>query len=270
MFEQHWIEYHKAVCSIVFYGKSNVKLLSLTGFVYKDYIITDDQIYNQKNYRYVKITFYQEDGYKAFRKIEYDISELSSRLPDKKDMENLGFTYIRMAEEELNGTGRLEFCNNCQHNIGRSALTISYRWDLGSIGIKAAHISSNFLNDRGHAYLEFDGNIRMGMSGSPLIDFTSGKVLGIVANKEQQVIKSYREILKTTEQNLQVLMDVKERWTIEGVDPIQVLIINQKQIRHLSKEVFTNFAIKSGYALDSAVAKDFFDNLGEADHESEF
>ena len=267
MYQKHWQDCHKAVCSIIFYGKTGSKLLGVTGFRVGNRVVTDDLIYSLQDAIQVKIRFYEEDGNKVFKEIILSYNEFQAILPERSDFENMGFAYFSLPQEILAGTTSLELCNKCNSVIGKEAFTISYQYDQNGLAMKSALVSSNFFNDRGLSYIQFDGTVRPGTSGSPLIDFDEGKVIGIVANKELHIVKTYREILKNVDNNLSILEKVKGKWFIEDVDPIQVLIVNQNQIKHLSKEFFSNFAVKAGYALEVNHLREQLENYSDSDIE---
>ncbi len=269
MYRKIWKEYHRGVCSINFYGKSNSKIMGITGFRLGNRIITDDQIYNQPDTSEVKIRFYEEDGIKIFKEILFSHTELMNLLPPKDEFERLGFAFFNLDNEQLRGTVSLELCQNCSAQIGNESLTISYQYDQNNIALNAALISSNVLNERGLSFIQFDGTIKPGTSGSPLMDLESGKVLGIVANKELQIVKSYREIIKNIDTNLEVLEKVEDKWFIDDVDPVQVLIVNQLQLKHLAREFFSNFALKAGYALEVNHLREYLESFSEIDIDRE-
>ncbi|MFW5820109.1 MAG: hypothetical protein ACOCWA_02375 [Bacteroidota bacterium] len=263
MYQKHWEKTHKAVCSIHFYGKTNSKVLGLTGFRVEDLMVTSDEVYAISGYNEVKISFYENDGVRIFREFSFSKKEFESLLPPKSHFENIGIVFFSLDNNLLEGTSALEICHNCYSPIGKDAFTISYQPEQHNIGLNSAIISSNYINARGLNFLQFDGTVRSGAGGSPLIDNKSGKILGIVTNKEHKIFHTYRELLKTVDKNLKVLEKVKDKWFIEEVDPVQVLIVNQNQIKHLSKEIFSNFSVASGYALDVSHLKEQRENISE-------
>ena len=265
MYQNHWEKCHKAVCSINFYGKTNSRILGLSGFRVGDMIITDDEIYSMSDFSEIRIIFYEEDGMRTFREIKYSSEEFISILPPKSQFEALGVAYFIPDKDLLKGTSEFDLCTRCHSPIGKDAFTISYQPEQNNIALNSALISSNYINGRGHSYIQFDGTVRSGAAGGPLVDSVSGKVLGIVSNKELKIFKTYKELLKTVDNNLKMLEKVKDKWFIDEVDPVQVLIVNQNQIKHLSKEIFSNFAVKSGYALDVNHLKEQLEATSEVD-----
>ncbi|MBE0652609.1 MAG: trypsin-like peptidase domain-containing protein, partial [Bacteroidales bacterium] len=217
----------------------------------------------------VKIRFYGEDGNKVFRETVFSHENFLTMIPSRADFDNLGFAYFVPDKEVLEGTTSLELCSSCNSVIGKEALTISYQYDQNNMALRSAMVSSNYITDRGLTYIQFDGIVRPGTSGSPLLEIESGKVIGILISKELQIVKTYREILKNVDNNLAILEKVTGKWFIEDVDPIQVLIVNQYQIKHLTKEFFSNFAIKAGYALDVNHLREQLEGYSEIDLDRE-
>lgn len=265
MYQNHWERFHRAVCSINFYGKTNSKILGISGFRSGNLIITDDLIYDQPDIAEVKIRFYEEDGVKIFKEIKLSAEEFRKILLPKSSFDRTGIAFFSLDDESLEGTAEFDLCASCNAPIGQEALTISYQMDYNNIALKSALISSNYINGRGYSFIQFDGTVRPGTTGAPLIDHKSGKVIGIISNKELKIVKIYQELLKTVDKNLKILEKVKDKFYIEEVDPVQVLIVNQNQIKHLSREIFTNFAVKNGYALDVNHLREHLENLSEAD-----
>ena len=65
--------------------------------------------------------------------------------------------------------------------------------------------------------------------------------------------------------NLQVLREFEGRYQLYEIDPIQVLIASQNQIRHISKEFFQNATVKMGLALEIEHVIEYIDGGGSLD-----
>ncbi len=262
-----WEGYHKAVCSINFFGSSGCKIFGISGFKHANKIITDDYAYNLKEVKEIVIHFYEKDGNKVFREIKYDSNEFKRLLPDKKQFSRFGFSYIRVGKKKLAGLPELEFCRKCEPTIGLKAVSIAYHFDTNNLSLKPALISSYVTRREGVDFIQYDGMVMPGSSGAPLLDLSNGKVIGILANKELHVVKVYREMQKTADNNLDILEKVKGKWTFDDVDPIQVMIVNQNQMKHMAKEFFGSFAIRSGYAIQINYIKEMLEADSELDFE---
>ncbi len=250
MFRQLWQNSYKSVCSINFFSSSNIEVLGVTGFKVSNQIITDDAIYSVKDASEVFIRFYKEDGITINESVSLAYCDFLSLLPSRNDFGHLGFAIIPADFEEFNGINGLALCCSCSSQIGMSIIVIGYQSEHKNLSLKTGFISSNCFNDKGLSLIQYDGTIKAGNSGAPLIDAECGNVLGVVMNKELSISKSYRELNKIIDSNLEVLKEFEGKLRLYEIDPIQVLVANQNQIKHISKEFFMNATVKMGLALE--------------------
>jgi hypothetical protein len=267
MFRQFWQKSYKSVCSIQFYTHSNIEVLGVTGFKVSGSIITDDAIYSVRDASEVAIRFYMEDGITIRSEKLLPYKDLISMLPPKDDFGHLGFTIIPDDFREFRETEGLLLCSACSNQIGRSVCVIGYQSEHKNLSLKTGFISSSHINDKGLSFIQYDGTIKAGNSGAPLIDAECGNVLGVVMNKELPISKSYRELHKIIDSNLLVLKEFEGRLKLYDIDPIQVLLANQNQIKHISKEFFMNATVKMGLALEINHLLEYIDGGGTIDSE---
>ncbi len=267
MYEKIWKKYQKAVCSINFYGSSGCKLFGVSGFKHGNRIVSDDQIHNLKEVKEVIIQFYENDGHKVFREIKFDKLEFKSILPDNKQFPKLGLSYINLEKEKLEGLPDLEFCGKCEPTIGMEAVTIGYQFDTNNLALKTALVSSYNVSENGYDYIQYEGMVKPGSSGAPLLNLKTGKVIGVIANKELQIVKAYNEMRKIADNNLEILEKVKGKWTYDDIDPVQVMIVSQNQMKHMAREFFSNFVVEAGYALEIHYLKEMLETDSELDFE---
>lgn len=263
MYRNLWEQNHRSVCSIKMVGNSGGKLFGVSGFRAGDYIITDTVVYNTKDVQTVHICFFQNDGLTTFREIVFELEDFMNLLPSRSETEKVGATFFKLNSEQLKDIPKLELCSRCNSKIGLETAIIGYQFTHDNLGIKSCMISAYTSDDNGLSYIQYDGNSRIGESGSPLLDLETGQVLGIVAQRKQRIAKVYTEIQRIADNNLEILKKLKGKWTFEDIDPVQVMQVSQNQIKHLSKEFFNNFAVRIGYALEINNLRDMFDTYGE-------
>ena len=269
MFRQLWLNSFKAVCSINFYSSSNIEILGVTGFKVGDQIITDDIVFSVKEANHVSILFYKEDGLAISSSKSFDYNEFLSLLPTKNEFGHLGFAIIPGDFKEFSDITGLTFCRTCQSQIGQSVYVIGYQEEYKNIALKTGFVSSNHVNDKGLSFIQYDGTIKPGNSGAPLIDAEQGTVLGVVMNKELAISKSHRELTKIIDSNLKVLKEVEGKMKLYDVDPFQVLIASQNQIKHISREFFLNATVKMGLALEMNHIIEYLDGGSIVDFDTE-
>ena len=260
-----WDKNFASVCSISFYGSNGAKIHALTGFKIKDHIVTDDHIYNLQDAKEVKIVFYKEDGVSKKFVIQSTVREFLNNLPRKGDFDMLGFSLIPATQPELNTIPSLSLCRSCNNLIGKSVCSIGYQSENNNLSLKTGIISSYTTDDKGNSYIQFDGTVKSGNSGAPLIKHGTGNVVGIIRIKVQGVVQSLNEIVSIIDANLEVLKGAEGKFTLNDIDLFQVLIANQTQIKHLNKELLKNITEKSGYALDIGHLSDFLESKTETE-----
>ncbi len=265
MYREIWKKNYGAVCSIEFLGSCGSQIFGLTGFRTGNKIITDDLLYSIKDAKDVVISFYDLDGVTPTAVLEIGYNELLYLLPDKEDFENLGFAILPADFREFRKTTSLELCRDCRPALGLEAVSMAYQKEHRNMSIKSALVSSYYKNSRDHSFLQYDGTVKPGSSGGPLIDAVSGKVLGIISNKEMSLVRNYNELSNIVELNLKMLRGEEGKWQINDIDPIQVLIANQNQIKHIAKEFFRNSTVRIGFALDISYLIEYMEGSFEFD-----
>ncbi len=266
-YSKQWINFHKGICSIDFFGSSNSRLMGVTGFRSENQIFTSDYIYKDQDCREVRIRFYEADGLMVFKELIFSYERFSEFIPQKNTLGNLGVGVINLPEQDLKGTVSLNFCGSCNPLIGTVAACIGYQYEHHNLSMKQAIISGHVINESNLSFIQFDGTVRPGFSGAPLLSIETGDVIGIVSNREMNEVKIYRDITGIVEQNLEQLSRVEGEWVVNDIDPIQVLIANQNQIKHLARQFFYNYTGKTGYALEiNHVTEHFENNIDFDDH----
>lgn len=240
--------------------------MGVTGFRTDNRIFTSDYIYRDSDCREVRIRFYEADGLTVVRELIYGYEQFAGFIPHRNTMGNLGVGVITLPERDLSGTVPLNFCGSCNPMIGTAAACIGYQYEFNNISMKQALVSGHVLKENNLSYIQFDGTVRPGFSGAPLISYDTGDVIGIVSNREMNEVKIYRDIIGIVEQNLEQLSRVEGEWVVNDIDPIQVLIANQNQIKHLARQFFYNYSGRTGYALEINHIAEHFDNNLDFDH----
>ncbi len=268
MYTEIWQKCCRAVCSVNFYSSSNVKVMSISGFKAGSQIITDDMIYQVKDADSVQISFYGDDGVNAYasRKISY--AGLLEMLPPKDEFDQLGIVAIPNDFPEFADIPSLNLCKSCELHIGQSIAVIGYQVEHHNMAIKPGIVSSHYKNSKGLSFIQYDGTIKPGNSGAPLLDYQTGYVLGVVQNKEMGFVKSYKELNEIIDTNLKFLKEQEGKANLFEVDLAQVLSANQKQIKHILREFFLNATVRVGFALEISHVVECLESKADLDIDS--
>lgn len=267
MYEKHWKELHRSVCSINLYGNSGGKVIGVSGFRLGNKIITDNWVYLLEDISQIKIRFYEEDGYSVFREIVFDTEAFKKILPEKEPFDKYGLTYLKLNDNSLEDIPELMICPDSNNVIGEESFFIGYQFKHNNLGIKSTIVSSFILNDKGLSYILYDGTVKPGSSGAPLLSKSSGKLIGIISNKELGILNTYQDIMRNSDLNIEMLESIKGKMVVDNIDIVQVMMASQNQLKHFAKEFYGNFAAKIGYALDAEHLKEMLDGDEDLDFE---
>jgi S1-C subfamily serine protease len=202
----------------------------------------------------VEITFVERDGFTpsaTARLTQHDFNEV---LITSYDEEITGFAMISIADLGFEQIPSLAMCNNDSVEIGQPLAVMGFQYDTRNLTIKSGILSTVvFHNDI--RYLQFDGSIIWGNSGSPLVDIESQQVIGIIGYKLDRKNKAYEQMIDIIRSNIKMLESAQGEIDVKGVDPIQVLIAWQKQIKQLSNEIYKSSGNGIGIAIDIQMVK---------------
>lgn len=266
MYKTVWNKCQSSVCQLNFYSSSGIKLLSMTGFKVNDqYVITDDNILKIFKAVKVKIVFVNPDGYTENKSVEISMEELKRRIIKGIDKKKAVFAAINIDFEEFKNIPSLKLSKDENSDIGHNIAVLGYQLDHDNLSIKTGIISSTFVHEDGLKYLQVESNINQGNSGSPLINAETGEVIGIIGQNLASITQSHRRMKHIINNNLAILKKSQGIFNIEEIDPIQVLIANQNQIKYITNEIYKNATLSIGYALNISYVHDLFEEFIDAE-----
>jgi hypothetical protein len=258
MYRKVWNKCQSAICGINFYSSKGIRFDSVTGFKYGRYLITDEMVYKIDHASEVQIVFMEDDG--CTIKASVKISEKDFRLRMVKGIkENIpGFALIDIDLPQFDNIPSLQLSNSKKLKVGSPISIIGHQMEHNNIAIKTGIVSS-FCKLKGIKYIQFDAAMDRGNSGSPLIDVESGEVVGIVGQRLASLLDNYKRMIHIINNNLVLLKEAEGKINMIDIDPIQVLIANQNQIKHIAQEFFKTASIVYGFALEISLISEYFD-----------
>jgi hypothetical protein len=251
LYKSIWRKCCKSVCSIRFFNGNDIEVLTVTGFKSGNYIFTSDLVNNPHNYEIAEITFVTDDG----------VTPTATALITSDDKAITGFAMISIADLDFESIPPLPLADIGSIGIGQPVAVMGFQFDNPNLTIKSG-ILSTFVFHNEIRYLQFDGSIFWGNSGSPLIDLETQEIIGIIGYKLDLKNKAYEQMIEIIRSNVRMLEKAQGEIDIKGVDPIQVLIAWQKQIKQLSNEIYRTSGIGVGIAIDILAVKQLLVSTG--------
>ena len=257
MYREIWRKAHRSVAQISFYTHEGISILSVTGFKVRDYLVTDAYVGRISKFDHVEIKFVEKDGItvRAIKRLSREafIDSMVVGLSDKfHDIVLLSLDF-----EEFVEIPSLALCDECHIEIGEPVAIIGYQLGQDNASVKQGILSSYHVSGE-IKYLQIDATIRHGNAGSPVISLESGYVVGMIGHKLTEISQSYSNIKQIMNNNLQLLKQYQGRYNMDDIDPVQVLIANQNQIKYITKEIYRMASMGVGYAMPSQQIVSFF------------
>jgi V8-like Glu-specific endopeptidase len=267
MYRTVWKKCQSAVCQLHFYSSAGIKIISMTGFKTNDhFLITDDYIYKIYKASEVCIKFLKEDGFTEKASVKIPMSDLKRRMIRNVDNKKSPFAVINIDFDEFNKIPSLKLKSQSEKiDIGQPVAVLGYQLDQDNLAIKQGIISSAFYHNNGLKYIQVDSSIKQGNSGSPLVNAETCEVIGIIGHRLATVTQSHKRMKRIINNNLAILKKSQGKFNVEDIDPIQVLIANQNQIKHISNEIYKTANMSIGYALDIKYVHDLFEEFIDAE-----
>jgi len=260
-YKRAWKNCCHSVCAIRFYNSNNIEVITLTGFKAGCYIFTNDLVNKLTKVEFVEIQFVKEDGHSTSAMERLSMHDFNERIITSYDEEITGFAVLSIADLSFDHVPTLTLSRNRRLSIGSPVVVIGFQYDIPNLTIKTGIIST-FLYRNHSRYIQFDGSIIWGNSGSPLIDLDKGDVVGILGYHLDRKYKSYEKMLEISKNNIKLLEEALGKFDVSGVDPIQVLIAWEKQIKQLSNEIYKASSSGIGIAFDAKIMRNLLKSSG--------
>jgi S1-C subfamily serine protease len=258
MYRKIWSHCQKAVCAVNFYSAKGIRFDSVTGFKYGKYLLTDEMVYKIDKASEVQIAFMDADGVGIKASVKITDKDFRMRMVKGIRDSYPGFALIDIDFPQFDDIPSLKLSNSNQVSVASPIAIIGHQMEHNNMAIKTGIVSS-FLKQNGHKYIQFDAAIDRGNSGSPLINVETGEVIGIVGHRLASVNNGYKQIIDIINKNMTILKEAEGKINFNDIDPIQVLIANQNQMKRLAQEFFKTASLNYGLAVDINEVSEYFD-----------
>ena len=249
MYRTVWDRCKSSVCSIDFISNAGTKIISFTGFKVRNYLITDDIIDKFTKPAEVWLRF-TEQAIPDPGIIRMSFKEfINSRIRFGRQMEP-GFIILNIDSEAFRKIPPLLCSKRICHGIGHPIAVLGYQLDQENLAIKSGIISSTFTSKEGINTIQVDCTIKQGNAGSPLICAETMEVIGVIGHRLSSIARDYQAMMRIVNTNLKVLREAEGKINMEDIDPIQVLIANQNQIKHVMSEFYRTTNMRVGFAVE--------------------
>jgi S1-C subfamily serine protease len=265
MYREIWKKCQESVCQLSFYSAEGIKLLSMTGFkAYGNFLVTDNYINKIYKATEVALRFVEADGFTERVCVKMSMNEFKKRIIKDLDNKAADFVAININLDTLNDIPSLKLSKKATE-IGQPIALLGYQLEQDNLAIKTGILSSAFKEKNGLKYLQINSSIKQGNSGSPLVNAETGEVIGIIGHKLAAITQSHKRMKQIINKNLAILKKSQGIFNVEEIDPVQVLIANQNQIKHITNEIYKTATMTTGFALDISYVHNLFEDFTDAE-----
>lgn len=262
MYRKVWEQCKSSVCSIDFISSSGTRIISFTGFKVKGYLVTDEVVNKFAQPSEIILRFTESDaGSKA--RICMSYKEFLESQVEMNQKLKPGFLMFDIRHKAFDGIPSLICSKKIDHKVGHPIAVLGYQLDQKNLALKSGIISSFFTHKDGFNSIQVDCTIKQGNSGSPLICAESLEVIGVIGHRLASLARGYQELMRIMNSNLKVLHEAEGKFNMQEIDPVQVLIVNQNQIKHMATEFFKTTNMRIGLAAEICNLGDYCPDLEE-------
>jgi hypothetical protein len=256
MYRKVWDRCKSSVCSIDFISNAGTKIISFTGFKVKNFLITDDIVdkFAKPAEVWLRFTETEIPGQVIIRLSFKEFIQSRVRVSSHV---NPGFIMLDIRRDEFRKIPPLLCSRRISHVIGHPVAVLGYQLDQENLAIKSGIISSTFTNNDGINTIQIDCTIKQGNAGSPLICAETLEVIGVIGHRLSSIARDFQAMMRIINTNLKVLREAEGKINMEDIDPIQVLIANQNQIKHVMREFYKTVNMRVGFAVELSSMTDY-------------
>lgn len=249
MFVEAWKKSRSSVCMLRFYNDKGIVVDTLSGFKVNNSLITAEEAFFVKKAVTVNITFCGDTYQSTLASLEIPYKEFVSNFGIGLRGNEEGYAVFNLDLPEFENVPSLTFDEGTELPLGHELLFVGYQEGLACQTMKKVFVSSSFKNSFGRMSLVLDGNFGYGNSGGPIIDPKTGNVVGIVNRRITASSKYFERLISTVNENIKMLKKIEGRFILDDVDPIQVLVVNQNQLKLLAKNIYLHSNSSQAFAI---------------------
>ena len=258
MYRDTWTNCHSSICSINFLNQQGQRIGSGTGFKIGNYLVTNNHVYVAPGAASVELRFVNEDGHttRAAKTITY--FDFQQRLKIGLPETSWDYATLTLGDAEFNAIPSLTLSDSSTLRIGQRIAVLGFQFDQSNLSIKQGILSSRYLR-AGVKYLQVDASVNQGNSGGPLINIDNNRVVGIVTRKHTGLTSAFDNLIQSFANNIQALQAAQGLMGLGGIDPVNVLIIGQNQMKITSEELRRSANVGIGFAYELDEINHFFE-----------
>jgi S1-C subfamily serine protease len=247
-----------AVVQITISNTNGVRISSGSAFFAMDHLISNNHVFfddedNPLNGCNVSIRYLSESG---FNQLDYPYDVFMKEIVVGSDVSNKDFIIFNDKLVSKIKTKQLEISSDDNYDEGTEVILLGFPFGREYITSHYGHISAVY-NQNETKKIQIDASVNSGNSGGPLINAHTGEVIGIVTRSITGLTEDFDEFVKSFEENIKALNNVKGAVRLSGVDPLEALLVSQAQMQRITRNIrrTANVGIGIAYSIKEVLSE---------------
>lgn len=243
-----WNSTYASIFSLQFYNRDGKKISSGSGFKHGKYLITNNHVIQVSEAERIVLLTTQDDGCTTSSEITFTKPDFRSALKSGDPASAWDFAILEINRDDFALIPSLELEEqDYQVKIGTQIAILGYQFSQKNLSMHVGYISSQYEKNNVE-YIQIDASVNRGNSGGPLINCSTGKVIGIVTRKETGLTQNFNEIADNIIEHISEMPKTEGTVFIEGVNQSAINNEVPKDIKSLMREIERSANVGIGYA----------------------
>ncbi|MCK9388852.1 MAG: serine protease [Sulfuritalea sp.] len=257
-----WQRCHASVFSLTFESDEG-RISSGTGFKVNDLLVTNNHVMQIQGARRIVLRSVLQDSYTRNVELSFGHPEFRSMLLDGDPETGWDYAVLKVPHPAFAAVPALQLDESEDVQVGTQIALFGFQFEQSNLSMHVGYVSSQFQR-ADVRYIQLDSSVNQGNSGGPLINFASGRVIGMVTRKATGLTQQFDDLHKAIRQNIDLLQASQRsgaRGTVGGVDPVVATIAIEVQMERIAKEIARSANVGIGYAYHIKKVRDSIANL---------
>lgn len=227
------------------------RLASGSAFIAHGRVITNNHVFAGPVEAQVVIRSHDSDPDDVYDGIVLAGDDFRTRLVSGSDERHQDYAILDVPEINKRARFDFEFGDPTGVAVGDEVVFLGYPFEHLNLVCHAGMVSSRYQSG-GVDIIQLDASVNQSNSGGPLLDMSSGSVVGIITRKATGLTDQFDHLYEVFDRNIAELQKPQTSISIGGVDPVQALIVGQNQMKQLAREIQRSANVGIGYAFSIA------------------
>jgi len=266
MYKEIWNKVLFSICRIDLKGELGYTVKTYTAFKIKELLVTSLDVFNNNIAKEVEITFFEDGGFVPKAKIRINYLDFVSELQAGPKDNKWGFGIIIasfLSEYKIDPVNAMLDENV---SIGTEIAVIG-AGNHDNLIMQRGVVTGKYIKD-GILKIENDIQVPSSFVGAPVFNVQTGSIIGTVSADLSEAESAFKQIQDISNSNILRLKAVTESLIVDDIDIVQVLQVNQQQIKHFSSILLKYLNVKESVITEIKGLATFTEAIDFVAHEN--